>query len=60
MGVRGDVLPGGEMLRAAIKWISERRTEPSPEPLWKLLDEAAQKFDLSPLEAESLRALLTG
>ena len=59
MSVRTDVLPEGEMLRAAIRWISERKSEPTPEPLWKLIDEAAQRFDLSPREAESLRALLT-
>lgn len=60
MAVRGDVVPGGESFRAALRWISERRTEPSAPPLWKLLDEAARQFDLSPLETESLRALLTG
>lgn len=59
MPVRGDVFPSGDAFRAAARWIGERRAEPSPEPLWKLLDEAAQRFDLSPLETESLRALLS-
>jgi hypothetical protein len=64
MSVRGDVIPSGDSFRQAVRWISQRRAEatakelPAPEPLWKLLEEAAQHFDLSPLETESLRALL--
>ena len=64
MSVRGDVVPSGESFRQAVRWISERRAEstsedpPARAPLWKLLEEAAQQFDLSPLETESLRALL--
>lgn len=58
MAEQTGVTGGGEGFRAAVKWISERRTEPNPPPLWKILEEAAQRFDLSPLETESLRALL--
>jgi hypothetical protein len=58
MGVRGDVVPGGDAFRAAVKWLSDRRTEPNAPPLWQLLEEAARQFDLSPREVESLKALV--
>jgi hypothetical protein len=58
MAGQGEVTAGGEGFRAAVRWLGERRTEPNAPPLWKLLEEAAQRFDLSPLETESLRALL--
>ena len=44
----------GEGIRRAIRWISEQRqTNPSLK-LAKAIDEAAQRFDLSPLEADFL------
>jgi len=50
----GGVLPRGEKLRRAVRWISERRRE-APEPsLGRLVDEAALRFDLGPRESEYL------
>jgi hypothetical protein len=48
------VMPQGEEIRKAVKWISDMRSDkPAADPR-KLLDEACLKFNLSPLEAEYL------
>ena len=48
------IMPQGEELRKAVKWISEmRQLEPSKDPQ-KLVEEACLKFNLSPIEAEYL------
>lgn len=48
------IMPQGEEIRKAVKWISDARSEnPTADPR-KLLDEACLKFNLSPLEAEYL------
>jgi hypothetical protein len=48
------VMPQGEEIRKAVKWISDMRSDkPTADPR-KLLDEACLKFNLSPLEAEFL------
>jgi hypothetical protein len=49
-----DLLPRGEELRRAVKWISERRTERDGKTLPQLIDEAAIQFDLTPLQSEFL------
>ena len=49
------VLPEGENIRRAIKWISEeRKFNPDANDL-KLIEDACLKFDLSPMDAEYLR-----
>lgn len=48
------VMPEGEDLRKAIKWISQSREEKPKVPLGKLIEEAVFKYDLSPLDAEFL------
>jgi len=53
--VREDLLPHGEALRQAVRWLSNQRLENQKRPLQELLAEAALRFDLSPLEAEFLR-----
>jgi hypothetical protein len=53
------VMPQGEEIRKAVKWISDTRSEkPSADPQ-KLLEEACLKFNLSPLEAEFLAKWVT-
>ncbi len=48
------IMPQGEEIRKAVKWISDMRSDqPTTDPK-KLLDEACLKFNLSPLEAEYL------
>jgi hypothetical protein len=45
----GSVLPHGEALRRAVLWLAQQqRHDPA------ILEQAAQRFDLSPLEAEFL------
>ncbi len=48
------VMPQGEELRKAVKWISEERQTGSARKLAKLIEEASVKFDLSPADAEFL------
>lgn len=51
---RGGILPEGEGLRAALRWLSDRRLEDPDAARSKLIDEAALKFDLSPVEVDFL------
>jgi hypothetical protein len=41
-------------IRGALRWLSERRLEAPTTPRLTLIDEAARRFDLSPLQAEFL------
>ncbi len=54
------ILPSGELLRRAVAWLSEQRQERPDVPLSKLVDEAALKFDLSPLDQEWLARTFAG
>ena len=52
----GGVTPQGATVRKAIQWISDKR-QYEPEtcgPLGTLIEQAAQKFDLSPKDQEFL------
>jgi hypothetical protein len=49
-----DLLPDGEDLRRAIKWISGNLQENSDQPVMPLVNEAVFKFDLSPRDADFL------
>lgn len=49
-----SILPEGEQLRRAVKWISDQRTENPEAILPKLIGEACLKFDLSPKDSEVL------
>ncbi|MDO3379242.1 hypothetical protein [Geoalkalibacter halelectricus] len=49
-----DLLPKGEELRRAVKWMSDHMEQQSDTPLHKLVDEAVFKFDLSPKDADFL------
>ncbi len=50
----GNILPEGEQLRRAIKWISDERQEHPGTSLFKLVENACLKFDLSPKDGEVL------
>ena len=50
------ILPQGEGIRRALRWLDERMKEVPTAPRAKLLEEAAVRFDLTPLEAEFLLA----
>jgi hypothetical protein len=49
-----SILPEGEQLRRAVRWISEMREETQDASLPKLINEACVKFDLSPADTEFL------
>jgi hypothetical protein len=48
------ILPEGEDLRRAIKWISAHLQENAEQKLGPLIHEATFKFDLSPKDADFL------
>lgn len=48
------ILPEGEQLRRAVKWISDQRIENPAKSLSQLVGEACLKFDLPPKDAEFL------
>jgi len=54
-----SVLPEGEQLRRAVKWISDERTEHPEAPLFTLIEKACVKFDLTPKDEEFLMHYLT-
>lgn len=49
-----SILPEGEQLRRAVKWISDERLENPGANVSKLVGEACLKFDLPPKDAEFL------
>jgi len=48
------IMPEGEELRKAVKWISEMRQAEPETRVEKLIESASIKFDLSPLEGDFL------
>lgn len=54
-----SILPEGEQIRRAVKWISEQRSENPGAGLSKLIGDACLKFDLPPKDAETLMRFLT-
>ena len=49
-----SILPEGEQLRRAVKWISDERIDSPETSLSALIGKACLKFDLPPKEAEFL------
>lgn len=49
-----NLLPEGEDLRRAVKWISGNLQENPDQPVLPLIQEATFKFDLSPKDADFL------
>jgi hypothetical protein len=47
-----SIMPEGEVLRKAIKWISEEQECRPEKTINKLINEACIRFDLSPNESE--------
>jgi hypothetical protein len=52
-------LPEGELLRRAVRWISEQRELVPRPPLAELIDEAGKRFNLSPKDSEFLILFFT-
>lgn len=49
-----NIMPEGEAIRKAVKWISAELDENVQQSLQKLVNDAVTRFDLSPKEAEFL------
>ncbi|HEY6872376.1 MAG TPA: hypothetical protein VI298_06585 [Geobacteraceae bacterium] len=49
-----DLLPDGEDLRRAVKWVSGNLRDNPGQPVQPLVQEAIFKFDLSPRDADFL------
>jgi hypothetical protein len=52
--VRGGIVPKGESLRSALRWLDERAREAPEVPRGRLVAEAATRFDLTPADEEFL------
>lgn len=49
-----NIMPEGDAIRNAVKWISAASQEQSAPPIRDLIQQAIMRFDLSPLESEFL------
>ena len=49
-----DLLPDGEDIRRAVKWVSEHLKENPEQPVQPLVQKAIFNFDLSPKDADFL------
>ncbi len=47
-------MPEGDEVRNAIKWISMNLEENANQPIFKLVEKAVFKYDLSPADSEFL------
>jgi hypothetical protein len=52
------IQPDSENIRKAAKWVVEERKYNPNQLLGKLIEEASNKFDLSPLETEFLERFI--
>ena len=50
------IMPKGDKLRQAVKWISDMRTEEETASIPMLIEHAALRFNLSPKEQEFLES----
>jgi hypothetical protein len=55
--VMGTIQPKGEKVRQAVKWISSELQDDEKKSIPKLIRQAAQRFNLSPVEEDSLVSL---
>ena len=55
-----SILPEGEQLRKAVKWISDERLDNPGAALFTLIEKACLKFDLSPKDCDFLMQFFTG
>lgn len=49
-----SVMPEGDALRQAVKWISQQLLDQPEQKLWPLINNAISRFDLNPRDAEYL------
>jgi hypothetical protein len=48
------ILPEGETLRRAVKWVSENLKDDPDQPVQRLVNDAILRFDISPKDSEFL------
>ncbi|MDQ5985556.1 MAG: hypothetical protein CSYNP_01268 [Syntrophus sp. SKADARSKE-3] len=48
------IMPEGDEIRNAIKWVSQNLEDNAGQPVSKLVEKAVFKFDLSPADSEFL------
>jgi len=53
-GTENRLVPQGELLRRAIRWLDDRRREGIELPRARLVEEASLRFNLTPYEEEFL------
>ena len=53
-GTDNRLVPQGELLRRAMRWLDDRRREGVELPRARLVEEAAIRFNLTPFEEEFL------
>jgi len=49
-----EITPTGESLRRAVRYVSDQLREDAEKSLLSLVDEASQRFDLTPKQSEYL------
>lgn len=54
------IQPKGEKTRQAVRWISEMRQDGDERAIALLIEEASQRFNLSPKDEEFLQAFYKG
>lgn len=53
------ILPHSELLRRAVSYVNDARTDSPERKLASIIDEAAMRFNLSPLDGEALQRLFS-
>ncbi|MDR0339905.1 MAG: hypothetical protein LBH65_06485 [Desulfovibrio sp.] len=51
------IMPQSELLKKAVVFVNASQSDQPGKPLAEILDEAAMRFNLSPLDAEALQRL---
>lgn len=57
--IMATVVSQSELVRRAAAFVAEERAAKPDRPLMDILDEAGMRFNLTPLDAESLRRLFS-
>ena len=53
------IIEHGELVRRALEYVQEERCRRPDAPLSSLLDEAGMRFNLTPLDTESLQRIFS-
>lgn len=53
------IIPQGEAIRKAVKWVSEQRQEHADKELLQFVNDACAMFDLSPKDSQFLIRFFT-